>query len=132
MGKITIDRKDYIWSYIGSFVKLGVNIILLPIILVYLSDDELGLWYVFGSIATLVALLDFGFAPALARNISYVWCGATNLKKEDINVIDTKGETDFQYFKTLLQTCKMIYFLINSSGLNAFFGVLLYLQDWKF
>ena len=112
MAEIKIGKKDYIWSYMGTFIKLGVNIILLPIVLVYLTDDELGLWYVFGSISTLVALLDFGFAPSLARNISYVWCGSTKLQKENVSIVGDKGETDFVYFKTVLLTCRAIYLVI--------------------
>lgn len=111
MGSININRSDLIWSYLGTFFRLGVNIVLLPFVLHYLSDDDLGLWYVFGSINALVALLDFGFAPALSRNISYVWCGARELKKNSIiEVTDTT--TDFVYFKTVLLTCKHIYLVI--------------------
>ena len=121
MGSININRSDLIWSYLGTFFRLGVNIILLPFVLHYLSDDDLGLWYVFGSINALVALLDFGFAPALSRNISYVWCGARELKKNSlIEVADTT--TDFVYFKTVLLTCKNIYLVIASIAFIILIG----------
>lgn len=111
MAEIKIGRKDLIWSYLGTFIRLGVNIILLPLVLKYLTDDELGLWYVFCSISALTTLLDFGFAPALSRNISYVWCGAKELKKTDL-IRANNSETDFEYFKTVLYTCKYIYLII--------------------
>lgn len=116
MATINIGKKDLIWSYLGTFFRLGVNVILLPIVLRYLSDSDLGLWYVFGSISALVALLDFGFAPALARNIAYVWCGARELKNTDIVTVDN-SETDFVYFKTVLNTCKYIYFILSTIAL---------------
>lgn len=111
MGKITIGKRDLIWSYLGTFFRLGVNIVLLPLVLKFLTDEELGLWYVFGSISALVVLLDFGFAPSLARNISYVWCGAKELKKTDFIVV-TDSETDYLYLKSVLSTCRYIYGLI--------------------
>ncbi len=85
MASIIIDKKDVVWSYLGSFFRLAANIILLPFMLHFLSDDDLGMWYVFAGIAQFVVLLDFGFAPALSRNIAYVWCGAKELSREDIN-----------------------------------------------
>lgn len=111
MSKISIEKKDIVWSYIGNFLKLAINIILLPIILKFLSDDELGMWYVFASIGQMAILLDFGFAPALARNISYVWCGATDLQKENIKY-DSNESTDIRYFKVVLTTSKLIYLII--------------------
>ena len=82
MAQINIGKKDALWSYLGVIFRFGANLIVLPLVLKFLTDEELGLWYVFGSIGALVDLLNFGFAPSIARNISYVWCGATNLKKE--------------------------------------------------
>lgn len=109
MSKITIGKKDVAWAYIGSFFKVAANIILLPVVLKLLSDDELGIWYVFGSISQIVVLLDFGFASTVARNISYAWCGVDSLKKDSLAEISSNQETNFEYFKIVLQTCKVIY-----------------------
>lgn len=111
MSKIVIERQDILWSYLGSFFRLATNIILLPLILSYLTDSELGLWYVFATISQLVSLLDFGFAPALSRNISYVWCGAKSLSKENIDCQVSDG-IDGEYFKKVLVACRYIYLLI--------------------
>lgn len=110
MAVISIGRKDVVWSYIGNFFRLAANILLLPFMLHFLSDDDLGMWYVFAGISQFVVLLDFGFAPALSRNISYIWCGAQELKKESI--ADSGGETDFFAFKKVLSTCRLIYLSI--------------------
>lgn len=108
MASISIGKKDVFWSYIGSFFKLAANIILLPFMLHFLSDEDLGLWYVFAGIAQFVVLLDFGFAPALSRNIAYIWCGAKELKKESLSQ-ESHKETNFDEFKRVLSTCKYIY-----------------------
>lgn len=113
MASISIGKKDVFWSYIGSFFKLAANIILLPFMLHYLSDEDLGLWYVFAGISQFVVLLDFGFAPALSRNISYIWCGAKELKKEDVSS-NKQDTTDFVSFKMVLTTCKFIYLSLSA------------------
>jgi O-antigen/teichoic acid export membrane protein len=66
---IKITKEDVIWNYAGSILNLGMNVIILPFVLRILSTEELGLWYVFGSISALVSLLDFGFSPSIMRNI---------------------------------------------------------------
>lgn len=108
MASIIIEKRDVYWSYIGNFFKLAANIFLLPIMLRYLTDEDLGLWYVFAGIAQFVVLLDFGFAPALSRNISYIWCGAKELKKETVEKCN-HGETNYDSFKNILTTCRYIY-----------------------
>lgn len=119
MANISIGKKDVAWSYIGSFFKVAANIILLPVVLKLLTDDELGIWYVFGSISQIVVLLDFGFAATVARNIAYTWCGVNNLKKDSLAEIEDNQETNYEYFKVVLQTCKVIYTVI--AGVSLFF-----------
>ena len=111
MASISIGKKDVIWSYLGSFFRLAANILLLPFMLHFLSDDDLGLWYVFAGISQFVILLDFGFAPALSRNIAYIWCGAKELKKENVSD-ERQKETDFTAFNNILTTCKYIYLVL--------------------
>ena len=69
----TGEKRDYIWSYVGTLFNIGINILMLPFVLAYLADNELGMWYVFQSLNALVALLDFGFNATVARNINYAW-----------------------------------------------------------
>lgn len=112
MANIVATKKDLIWSYVGNFLKLAINVLLLPIILHYLSDDELGMWYVFASIGQLIILLDFGFAPSLARNIAYVWCGARVLSMDKV-APESEGKTDPEYFSVVVSTCKYLYVAIS-------------------
>lgn len=111
MSQISINKKDVFWAYVGTFFRVCTNIILLPIIIYFLSGEELGLWYVFASIAQLVILLDFGFAPTFARNIAYVWCGARSLQKQNIEQVED-NTTDLYEFKSIIETCKLLYLAI--------------------
>ena len=112
MANIKIGKADLIWAYIGNFFKVAANIILLPVVLKMLSDDELGIWYVFGSVSQIVVLLDFGFAATVARNIAYAWCGVDSLQKDSVGPLRKGQETNFEYFKQVLDTCRIIYLII--------------------
>lgn len=77
-----INKYDVLWNYAATFFKVASSILLLPLILRYLSAEEVGIWAIFSSIAALVFLLDFGFNSSFTRNVTYVFSGATELKKE--------------------------------------------------
>lgn len=117
MSKIKIARGDVGWSYAGNILKIVSNIILLPLVLKLLTDQEMGLWYVFLSIGGIVELLDFGFAATLARNMAYVWCGATELMAKDVKPSSVRSEPDMKLFLVILKTCKRIYAVIALAAL---------------
>lgn len=113
--EINIKKKDLIWSYLSTFTSLTSNIITLPLIVYFLNSEALGLWYVFVSIGAISILFDFGFTVTFARNITYCWCGVTQLKKKGvIPVGDEKGATDFKLMYNILLTCKRIYFVLST------------------
>lgn len=112
MAHVNIGKSDLLWSYLGTFFRVSSNILLLPIIIGYLTDSEVGLWYVFASISQFVTLFDFGFAPSFARNIAYIWCGAKTLKRESVDSIKN-SDTDWTEFSIILHTCKYVYLFIS-------------------
>lgn len=110
--KINITKRDIIWSYIGTILSMGSNFLMLPMIIFYMNDSMVGLWYVFASIGTIATLFDFGFSVTFARNITYCWSGANKLKKEDVEFIENK-EPDYLLMKQVIDTCRLIYFIIS-------------------
>lgn len=110
--QIKISNKDLIWNYLGYGWSLGINIILLPIVLHFLQPQELGLWYVFLSIGTFVSLFDFGFAPQMARQITYSFSGASSLQKTGLSTVPVVEEVNYSLFSNLIKTARLIYLLI--------------------
>ena len=110
--KISLTKKDIIWSYIGTIMSMSANILMLPFIVYYLDSDMLGLWYVFSSIGSIATLFDFGFSVTFARNITYCWSGAEELKKESVAFIENI-EPNFHLMKRVLYTCRHIYFILS-------------------
>lgn len=120
---ISITKKDIAWNYIGNIMNLGVSIFILPVVLRRLSAQELGLWYVFGSMATLVQMLDFGFSPAITRNITYAWSGAKELMTEGISEASTDGQPNYSLLGNLMAASKQIYFVISMVALVALLSI---------
>jgi len=111
---INIKKKDLIWSYLSTFTSLISNIITLPLIVYFLNPEILGLWYVFVSIGAISILFDFGFTVTFARNITYCWCGVTQLKKKGVVPVGEGNKTtDFKLMYNILLTCKRIYFILS-------------------
>lgn len=111
-----------LWSYIGTFFSLSSGFLMLPFILLKLSGNDLGLWYVFLGINGLLVLFDFGFAPTFARNFAYIWSGAKKLSRQGM-AEQTGGEVDSNLFRLLYQSCKVLYLVLSVIALVLLLSV---------
>lgn len=116
---IRASKSDIIWSYFGTIFSLSSSFLLLPFIMLKLSSNELGLWYVFLAINGLVSLFDFGFDPTFARNIAYAWGGATRLKRVGAEFDGTVNEPNYYLLKLVVKTCRVLYGIISLVALVA-------------
>lgn len=107
MSNVRVTKKDIIWSYIAQFFNLGAGLITLPLVLHMLSEDEIGMNYLMLTVSSMVALLDFGFAPQFARNITYVFSGAPELRKEGI--AESTGKIDYTLLANMIKVAKKVY-----------------------
>lgn len=106
--KIKIEKKDIFLGYLAQFFNLGSGVILLPLILKNLTQEEIGMWYIFLAISSFVYLMDFGFSPTIQRNISYVFSGIQSIEKVGISNIKSQ-EINYDLLRNLLYTSKKIY-----------------------
>lgn len=114
--KHVVSKKDVLWGYLSQFLSIASSLLLLPFILRYLGQEEIGLWYVFVALAGLVQLLEFGLLPTVSRFISYVYSGA-----KDIRYNKTPECKDEQINPDLLNNliiaARQIYFKITALAL---------------
>lgn len=115
--EIKIKNRDIIWSYLGSFFQYCTSLLILPVILSNVKQAELGLWYSFASIGTLVMYLDFGFSTTLVRNITYAWSGAVKIRKEGFDQSDVEEEANIAFVNQILFTCKMVCLVVALAAL---------------
>lgn len=106
---INLSNKDIYWSYFARFLDITSGIIILPLILMVLTPEEIGMNYLMLTIGSLVSLFDFGFAPQFARNITYVFSGVKELKKEGLEFAREKSDIDYRLLATMIQTAKFVY-----------------------
>ena len=78
------------WSYAATFFWVGSGLILFPFILNRMPAETVGIWNIFQTITVMVAILDFGFQPSFARNLSYVFSGVRSLRKEGVAVVSSE------------------------------------------
>lgn len=120
MQEIQLKKKDIYWSYIAQFLSLGTGAITIPIILNKLSAPEIGLNYILVTIGSIIALIDLGFAPQFARNFTYIFSGAKELKKEGIG--EVSENISYELLASLLKTARCIYSVL---GIIAIFLLLI-------
>jgi len=101
--------RDVAWGYLAQFLQYGAALLVLPLLLRELTAPELGLWYVFMTIAVLVTMLDMGFTPTLARNVSYVMGGARRLLPDGFETADRPGEVDDALLAAVVGASRTIF-----------------------
>lgn len=99
---------DILWNYLGYFFNLGINIVLLPLMLHFLSIEEMALWYVFVSMSLFSSLLDLSFSPQLTRVITFSFSGVGKVPKVGIgNVVDAIQRDRYVFIAYM--ACRFIY-----------------------
>ena len=104
-----IGTKEIVWSYAGTAFMIGAGVLLLPFILNKMPQETVGIWNIFRSITALVLLLDFGFRPSFARNISYIFSGVKTLQKEGVSQAGINAEVDYGLLKGTLEAMRRFY-----------------------
>lgn len=101
-----------VWSFINTLLRVGGSVFVLPLILLTVPPEHLGLWYVFGTLGAFTALLDFGFEPTVTRLAGYLWAGAPRLVPMGIHASDDtsqRGNPNFATLATLVATLRSYY-----------------------
>ena len=104
-----IGKKEIVWSYIGTAFMIGAGVILLPFILNKMPQETVGIWNIFQTITALVLLLDFGFRPTFARNISYIFSGVKTLQRDGVQHTTSDAEVDYGLLKGSLIAMRRFY-----------------------
>ncbi len=110
-------RKNIFWGYVSQFLQYGVALLLLPILLRKLSSEELGVWYVLLTISAFVIMMDLGFTPTLAMNVSYVMGGARRLKRQGFETVEVEQSVDYGLLRALIAGAKRIFFWLSVAAL---------------
>lgn len=107
---IQIGRKDVLWSYAATFLKITSSALLLPLILRMMSSETVGIWSIFMTITAFASLLDFGFNSSFTRNVTYVFSGIKTLKTSGFDTVD-KGDISIEFglLKGVISSMRWFY-----------------------
>lgn len=119
MFKVVTRRSDVVWNYVGTFFSMASNFILIPLLLAFLSTEQIGLWYVFTALSGFAQLLEFGFTSTLSRNILYCLSGARKLSKQGCDSASVAPGVDWHLTRAVLKTSKAIYAVMGLVALAA-------------
>jgi O-antigen/teichoic acid export membrane protein len=111
-----ITKKDIFLSYLSQFLKIASGVLVIPMILIWVPSNELGIWYLFTTISAFILLLDFGFSPTIMRNVAYVFSGVTELKSTGY-MPSSGSEVDYDLLKSMIRGIKQIYLLVALTAL---------------
>lgn len=110
--KISVNKRDMLWGYASTIFSMCINLMILPLVLVLLDNESIGMYYVFTSLSALVSFFDFGFGPAFSRSFSYAWSGVDTLQSEG-GVASVNGEPNYVLLKKVISACKVFYLCIS-------------------
>lgn len=71
--------RDVSWAYMAQGMGFLSSIIFIPFLIRTLSNEEMGLWYLFLGVSGFATLFDFGFGPTITRNITYADSGVREI-----------------------------------------------------
>lgn len=101
---------DLWWGYLAQALNIGSGLLLLPFVVHYLPTEQVGLWFVFITLAALAQLLEFGFQPTVVRNTAYVYAGAHTLYATGMPVdLHNTGQPNLALLTELISACKLVY-----------------------
>lgn len=108
-----IAAKNLSWGVLAQASSLCAGLVLLPIILWQLDSSEVGIWFVFTSMASFVSLCELGFQSTIIRNVSYAFVGAESLPKEAEVVCAEDKAINRPLYSALYYASRRIYFYIS-------------------
>jgi len=107
---IKIGRKDIVWNYAATFLKIAASALLLPFILRMMPSEMVGIWSVFMTITAFASLLDFGFGPSFTRNVTYVFSGVTSLRVNGFESVSHENQAiDYGLLKGVIAAMRWLY-----------------------
>lgn len=104
-----ISSSPSLWNIIYNCMRIGGNVLTLPMALKTLTANEMGLFYTFGAIGGLTAFLDMGLGGTAARQISYIHAGARALTSQGVPECHPGGGVDMNLFGQTVSTIRNIY-----------------------
>jgi O-antigen/teichoic acid export membrane protein len=119
-----------LYGALGTIMRVGANVLLLPFVLKRLSEAEQAMWWVFVAWGAVANLADFGFGQSLSRVYSYLFAGAQDFDTEGLGPPPERREPNLPRLRMLNSTVGYLYsrLCLAGTGLLALGGSLFLLH----
>ena len=101
------------YGVFATGVRVGANLLLLPLLLIRVPSAELALWYVFLALGGFANLADFGFGPAISRVYSFLWAGAEDFDAEGLRPPPQNHVPNLPRIRQLTATVRFFYWRLS-------------------
>lgn len=112
-------KKEVALGYLSQLLNIGSGILVIPLLVSFLSSDDMGLWYLFLAFGGMAQLLEFGLQPTIVRTIAYIYSGASDIVLD--KVPERSGEVNNSLLIDVVQSIKYIYKVVSSLGFILLF-----------
>jgi len=99
------------WSFLTTGLRFGGVLLVLPIVLRTVPQEQLGLYYVFQTLAIFAVLLDIGIAPTISRSVSFLWAGAKSIEVAGHSQADSSTEPNWDMLQRVYSTFYRFYWV---------------------
>lgn len=108
-----------LFAGISTAVRLGANLVLLPILIHKLQPSELAMWWALVALGGLATLADLGFGQAITRAYSYLWAGAEDFGRPDLKPVLPGATPNLQGLRVFHSSVRRLYTLLTMGGFVA-------------
>ena len=108
-----LQQSAVFFGVFATGVRVGANLLLLPLLLSRMPSSELALWYVFLALGGFANLADFGFGSAISRVYSFLWAGAEDFDAEGLRPPPKSREPNLPRLRQLTRTVRFFYWRLS-------------------
>lgn len=105
-------KSDLLWSFASLGAQYGSGLVLMFFAVHQLNKHDLGVWYTFSLIVSVISLFDFGYQATFVRNISYILGGARSIVSSGLdhpNKFDQPKHVDYSLLATVIRSSIIHY-----------------------
>jgi O-antigen/teichoic acid export membrane protein len=98
------------WYWVFNGLRLASGVLLLPLLVAFLSETDLGMYYLLLSLNALGPLMDIGFLTAIDRGIGAAMGGARELRAFGMaDELPARADPNYDLLWRLLGTTRWLY-----------------------
>jgi O-antigen/teichoic acid export membrane protein len=116
-GIARLSQSAVVWSWVFNALRLASGLLLLPLLLRVLSESDLGMYYAFLNLITVVPMIDATVSLNLGRYVGYAMGGAETLQPVGLAAAGANKPPNYALVWSLLRASRRLYVLL---GLGTF------------